>query len=138
MSKIVAYEANSPLQKRFHDFSQRGSVFGFYWDWTLKLHTLRYSNPLSAILEDFFSIRFKPHQVVCEIQKDFFVAKVFPEVYVKMKGWETGWDIFFVIHCNLISFLLSGQEMHTNFKTDDNLEHNFLVYTPNITKKEKS
>ena len=30
----------------------------------MKLHTLRYSNPLSAILEDFFSIRFKPHQVV--------------------------------------------------------------------------
>ena len=30
----------------------------------MKLHTLRYSNPLSAILEDFLSIRFKPHQVV--------------------------------------------------------------------------
>ena len=59
----------SPLQKRFRDFSQRGSVFGFYWDWTLKLHTLRYSNPLSFILEDFFSIRFKPHQVVSRIDK---------------------------------------------------------------------
>ena len=29
----------------------------------MKLHTLRNSNPLSAILEDFLSIRFKPHQV---------------------------------------------------------------------------
>ena len=33
----------------------------------MKLHTLRYSNPLSAILEDFLSIRFKPHQVVHSI-----------------------------------------------------------------------
>ena len=31
VSKIGAYEANSPLQKRFCDFSQRGYVFGFYW-----------------------------------------------------------------------------------------------------------
>ena len=29
-AKIEAYEANSPLQKRFCDFSQRGYVFGFY------------------------------------------------------------------------------------------------------------
>ena len=35
----------------------------------MKLHTLRYSNPLSAILEDFLSIRFKPHQVVSAEQK---------------------------------------------------------------------
>ena len=34
----------------------------------MKLHTLRYSNSLSAILEDFFSIRFKPHQVVLSLQ----------------------------------------------------------------------
>ena len=32
-SKIEAYEANSTLQIRFCDFfSQRGYVFGFYWD----------------------------------------------------------------------------------------------------------
>ena len=62
--KNGAYEANSHVQKRFSDFSQRGYVFGFYWQWTMKLHTLRYSNSPSAILEDFFSIRFKPHQVV--------------------------------------------------------------------------
>ena len=36
----------------------------------MKLHTLRYSNPLSAILEDFFSIRFKPHQVVLVLSID--------------------------------------------------------------------
>ena len=28
--KNGANEANSPLQKRFRDFSQRGYVFGFY------------------------------------------------------------------------------------------------------------
>ena len=28
--KIEAYEANSPLQKKFCDFSQRGYFFGFY------------------------------------------------------------------------------------------------------------
>ena len=28
--KNGAYEANSPVQKRFSDFSQRGYVFGFY------------------------------------------------------------------------------------------------------------
>ena len=33
----------------------------------MKVQTLRYPNPLSAILEDFFSIRFKPYQVVCTI-----------------------------------------------------------------------
>ena len=51
-----------------------GYVFGFCWQWTMKLHTLRYSNPLSTILEDFFSIRFKPHQVVSGM---FLVAKVY-------------------------------------------------------------
>ena len=30
----------------------------------MNLQTISYPNPLSAILEDFFSIRFKPHQVV--------------------------------------------------------------------------
>ena len=35
----------------------------------MKLHTLKYSNPLSAILEDFLSIRFKPHQVVERVKE---------------------------------------------------------------------
>ena len=30
----------------------------------MNLETLSYPNPLSAILEDFFSIRFKPDQAV--------------------------------------------------------------------------
>ena len=38
----------------------------------MKLNTLRYSNPLSAILEDFFSIRFKPHQVVAPKMRLFW------------------------------------------------------------------
>ena len=65
--------------KRFSDFSQRGSVFGFYWRWTMKLHTLRfrYSNPLSAILEDFFSIRFKPHQVVNPLLWNWVTLKLY-------------------------------------------------------------
>ena len=28
--KIGTYEANTPLQERFRDFSQSGYVFGFY------------------------------------------------------------------------------------------------------------
>ena len=72
-SKWDEYHASfTALQKRFSDFSQRGSVFGFYWDWTMKLNTLRYWNPLSAILEDFLSIRFKPHQVVTGLLAYFF------------------------------------------------------------------
>ena len=50
--------------KKVSWFFSKGSVFGFHWQWTMKLHTLSYSNLLSAILEDFFSIRFKSHQVV--------------------------------------------------------------------------
>ena len=60
--KIEAYEANSPLQKRFRDFSQRGYVFGFYWDQSIKRQNgqnLNYPDPLSTILGDFFFNEFQ-------------------------------------------------------------------------------
>ena len=47
----------------------------------IKLQTLSYTNPLSSILEDFFSIRFKPHQVV--VQKEpYFAMKI---VLIRLK-----------------------------------------------------
>ena len=73
MSKIGAFEANSPLQKRFCDFSQRGYVFRSYLHYVVVtrlsnyiVNTLRFPNPLSAILENLFSIRFKLHLVVID------------------------------------------------------------------------
>ena len=30
VSEVGAYKANTPLQKRFCDFSQRGYIFGFF------------------------------------------------------------------------------------------------------------
>ena len=56
------------LMKQIHLFKKglviflKGATFSDFID--TRLHTLRYKNPLSAILEDLFSIRFKPHQVV--------------------------------------------------------------------------
>ena len=43
----------------------------------MKLQTLTYRNPLSAILEDFLSIRFKLHQVVTDLDlHDFLYIKI--------------------------------------------------------------
>ena len=55
----------------------------------MKLHTLRYLNPLSAILEDFLSIRFKPHQVVILSSKSLvcLTSLLFSDCY---KGIEFG------------------------------------------------
>ena len=50
--------------KQIHLFKKGLVIFLKGAPFSEKLHTLRYTNPLSAILEDFLSIRFKPHQVV--------------------------------------------------------------------------
>ena len=70
----------------------------FYWQWTMKIHTLMYSNPLSAILEDFFSIRFKPHQVV---------TWLFWHLAILTPGF---FDTQLVLHCTFLipSFLRPG------------------------------
>ena len=43
----------------------------------MELHTFRYPNLLSAILGEFFSIRFQPHQAVLRLGFDLFKRVVF-------------------------------------------------------------
>ena len=57
----------------------------------LTLETLSYPNPLSAILEDFFSIRFKTHQVLSRALSGMMMLRLYLEcsIYLVQKMEST-------------------------------------------------
>ena len=71
MSKIGAYEANSTLQKKFRDFSQRG-YFSDFIDTRLSNYIPSGIQIRFPIFWVFFLIRFKPHQ---EVEEDLALSK---------------------------------------------------------------
>ena len=81
-------------------FFSKGLRFGILLTVTIKLHTLRYPNLLSAILGDFFCVRSLPHQVVRNTLTQFDL-------------WHPSWQLCIdgICKINVCSSYLSNLEV---------------------------